>query len=134
MADVYEDTRNAGILHTFRHVNKEKRVGLTCCGMYVEFWPKHLSEQAPTCVHCLGYVVPACECPQFKKGLLVAGHRGYCPVVSSFAVVEERIEGIVRHCVLAKTHNIECDDDGFCQSCGYQLDDSNMQLLSEGPT
>ena len=31
----YEDTQHAGIVHTFLYMNKERRAGLTYCGMYV---------------------------------------------------------------------------------------------------
>lgn len=127
----YEDTQHAGIVHTFHYMNKERRAGLTYCGMYVEFRPTTLLETAPTCVLCVGYIPPRCECPLYRKGVLIAGHRAYCPVVEGFDAVEERIEDVVRDCVNRGTHNAVCDADGFCQACGYQFDDSNVRLLRD---
>jgi hypothetical protein len=126
-------------------VNKERRAGLTSCGAYVEFRPENLGKDVPTCVHCVSYVPPPCICDQisgmkiadWKTEELLAGHDPQCSVVEGFDAVEERIDDIVRSCIQRGTHNNECDADGFCQECGYQYDDSNVQLVAEsvlGPT
>lgn len=126
--------RHAGILHSFRHMNKERRAGLTNCGMLVEFWPVALLETAPTCVVCVIYIPPPCRCPKVLIGRLIAGHRPYCDVVANFDAIEERNEDVVRRCAQRGIHNKECDDYGFCLECGYQFDDSNVQLLLKGTT
>lgn len=130
----YEDTCHAGLLHSFRHMNKERRAGLTNCGMYVEFRPNALSEHAPTCVPCAGYIAPLCECPKTELGPRIVNHYPDCPVVEGFDAVDERIDDVVRRCVEQGTHNTQCGDYGFCLECGYHLDASRMQLLPEGTT
>jgi hypothetical protein len=129
----YEDTRHAGIVHTFRHVNKERRAGLTSCGAHIEFRPENLGQDVPTCVRCIGYIPPLCDCSaisgipisQWLPEDLLAGHDPQCSVVEGFECVEERLEDVVRECIRRGDHNQECDSDGFCQACGYQADDSN---------
>lgn len=137
----YEDALHVGVVHALLYMNNERRAGFTRCGMYVEFRPTSLLEAAPTCVRCVGHVLPSCKCPTYRannllagKDNLIAGHRATCPVVEGYAAVEGRLGDIARWCVRRGTHNKECDDNGFCQECGYRFDDSNVQLLLEETT
>ena len=114
-----------GLTHNFRHVNKEKRAGLTGCGKYVDLEREKLGDTPVTCIECLGYVPPRCICSvigaaQIPDDELIAGHDSQCSAVEGFDAVEERIEDVVRECVRRGEHNMECDNDGFCQACGYQ--------------
>jgi hypothetical protein len=123
-----------GLTHTFRHVNKERRAGLTGCGSYIEFRPENLGESVATCVPCVGYVPPPCICAsisgipiaEWRPEDLLAGHDPQCSVVEGFDAVEERIEDVVRECIRRGEHNHESDDDGFCHACGYQAPDTNV--------
>jgi hypothetical protein len=88
--------------HVLSHVNPEQRAGRTMCGRYIEFWPADVTDDAPTCLQCLGAAL----------------------VTAPDDAVHERWEDVVRHCALSGKHLVQADNDGYCCACGYQDDPS----------
>lgn len=36
-----------------------------------------------------------------------------------------------KECIAGRVHNISCDNDGFCNACGYQEENQNSNYLLE---
>jgi len=114
---------SVGVVHALTYVNKERRAGATACKNLVEFRPRHVEDRVVTCVRCLGEI--QCDCDKVRAKFALpwsrsVGHELGCVSHWGRDMVDGRREDVVRRCRDAGSHYRSCDDDGYCNSCGYQ--------------
>lgn len=113
--------RSLGLVHRVV-VDGPREQYRTACYSHIDAPKEVFGEETVTCLRC--HVL--CNCAQLMNAFGPAfsaelhGHDPDCVAVCGNEAPWERERAIVAACIQDGEHMANCDDDGFCEACGYQ--------------